>query len=542
MNLSRSVFSGSVVGALVITSVASAVDTPLTTQRVTAGLSSPVFLTSPPGDTTRLFVVQQGGRIRIIKYGTLLPDPFLIISVSFSGERGLLGMAFDPDFSHNKYFYVNYVRSLTTYVRRFKVSDADPAVADPDSELVSLTQSQPFSNHNAGMLAFGPLDGMLYIGFGDGGSANDPSNRAQNGQTWLGKMLRIDVSNARKGNTYEIPADNPFVGDEETLDEIWASGLRNPWRYTFDSANGDLYIGDVGQDAREEIDYRPGDSPGGENYGWRCLEGTRCTGLSGCSCADESLIDPVHEYPHAGRQAVVGGYVYRGFKIPDLQGTYFFADYESNHLGSMRVVDGQMVDLEDRTDELAPGGFEDIRSVSSYGEDANGELYILDRLDGEIYKIVPQRTAFPRDFVVNRGVLSGGKVEDLFASDDRRVSIQARRPTKIAANSVEIEVSAIVSTDVISALRYTLEAGASGSPASQNIEMFNYDTERWERMDQREAPSADTPLNVEIVDDPSRFIHPVTCEVKVRVGYLDLGVTFPSWGGRFDLMCWTVIP
>lgn len=516
-----------------------AAETQLTTTRIAAGLSSPVGLETPPGESGRLFVVQQGGQIRIIKHGELLATPFLSVNVTFSGEQGLLGLAFDPDFQKNGYFYINYVRNQVTYVSRYSVSESNPDVADPNSELVILTQSQPFQNHNAGQLAFSPNDGMLYVGFGDGGSGNDPGNRAQNTTTWLGKMLRIDVRNAQEGDTYEVPVDNPFVDDGDVLDEIWSLGLRNPWRYSFDMANGDLYIADVGQNAREEVDYRPGDSMGGENYGWRCMEGFRCTGLSGCSCADQTLIDPIHEYTHSLGCSITGGYVYRGEKMPDLSGVYFFADWCSRRIWSLRVVDGEATDVRDRTAELDPPNFT-ISSIASFGQDQNGDVYVLDR-GGEVFKIIPRGLATATSVEITRGTLRGGDLEDLGESDDQRYRVWASPQTKIAASSTEIEVTGTVGNENPTELRFAYEGSTQGAPTEQLIEMFNYDIGDWELVDQRESPSSDETVLVSIENDPARFIENGTGEVKARVGYRDLGVNFIGWSGDFDQVCWIAV-
>src|SRR5262245_36732420 len=270
--------------------------TALTTEMVASGLSSPVFVTSPPGDCSRLFVVEQTGAIRIVKNGSLLATPFLDINtlVLFGGEQGLLGMAFHPSYAANGFFYVNYTRKPdgATVVARYSVS-ANPDVADRGSVLPLLVIAQPFDNHNGGMLAFGPNDGFLYIGMGDGGSGGDPFNNAQNPDVLLGKMLRIDVDHASPPLAYAIPPSNPFAGAAAGADEIWSVGLRNPWRFTFDRANGDMYIGDVGQNSVEEIDFEPAGSPGALNYGWRCMEGTSCTGLEDppkCSCNAPNLV------------------------------------------------------------------------------------------------------------------------------------------------------------------------------------------------------------------------------------------------------------
>ncbi|MBL1218084.1 MAG: glucose dehydrogenase [Planctomycetes bacterium] len=360
----------------------------LTTERVASGFAIPVLVTAPTDDPDRIFIVEQGGLIRIAdRSGNgVYPDPFLDISdrVRSGGERGLLGLAFHPDYDNTGYLFVNYTNSSgATTVARFSVSANNPDLADPASEKILLTVSQPYSNHNGGNIVFGP-DGYLYIGMGDGGSGNDPGNRAQNPLEFLGKILRIDVDN---GDPYGIPADNPFVNDPGTLDEIWAIGVRNPWRWSFDRETGDLWIGDVGQSAREELDFQPADSPGGENYGWRCMEGFRCTGLDGCNCNGPELTLPIYDYTHAGgRCSVTGGYVYRGPSIPLLAGTYFFADYCAADIWSFRYDGSQMSEFTDRTVELDPGNGQAIDFIPSFGEDGLGELYIVD-IEGEVYRL-----------------------------------------------------------------------------------------------------------------------------------------------------------
>ncbi|MCH7526738.1 MAG: PQQ-dependent sugar dehydrogenase, partial [Planctomycetes bacterium] len=370
-------------------------DTPLETIRVASGLNRPVFATAAPGDSNRLFIMEQRGVIKILELdtNTVLGTPFLDIDALVLGpidrfdERGLLGLVFHPDWANNGFFFVNYVsNSRFTTIARYKISDGDPNVADPASAEIVLQFFQPFSNHNAGWIDFGPNDGHLYISAGDGGSANDPGNRAQDiTDQFLGKLLRINVDSL----PYSIPADNPFVGKTGD-DEIWAYGLRNPWRPSFDRDTGDLYIADVGQNAREEINFQPADSTGGENYGWRCMEGNRCTGLSGCVCFSEDLVDPIHEYIHPIGFSVTGGYVYRGAAIPDLSGVYFFADYETDRIWSFRFVLGQVTEFTERTAELANEFF--INDIASFGEDNAGEMYIVDRgstTTGQIFKIIP---------------------------------------------------------------------------------------------------------------------------------------------------------
>ena len=361
----------------------------LKTTRVASGLSRPLFVTSPPGDTARLFIVEQHtARIKILTGGSILPTPFLDINdlvINTGNERGLLGLAFHPNYASNGFFFVNYVdNSGNTVIARFQVS-GDPNVAYHDSQFILLTISQPYTNHKGGMLAFGPYDGYLYISLGDGGSGGDPENRAQDDGQLLGKMLRIDVDS---GLPYGIPPDNPFVGPGLPLDEIWAKGLRNPWRFSFDRLTGDLCIADVGQDLYEEIDFQPASSNGGENYGWRLMEGNHCYNPP-VNCDPGGLTYPIYEYSHGGspfRCSVTGGYVYRESAIPDLQGTYFFGDYCSGQIWSFRYDGINVNDFTERTSQLAPGGGLSIDEISSFGEDAVGNLYIVD-LDGEVYKI-----------------------------------------------------------------------------------------------------------------------------------------------------------
>lgn len=361
------------------------------TVRVASGLSRPVFVTAAPQDYDRIFIVEQWtAQIKILHLAIQTTETFLNIDTLVIGtgnERGLLGMCFHPDYASNGYFFVHYNNlSGNSVIARYSVS-SNPDSADANSRMTILQITQPAgqTNHKGGMIAFGP-DGYLYIGMGDGGSANDPGNRAQSDTTLLGKMLRIDVDG---GSPYAIPADNPFVG-LPPRDEIWAKGLRNPWRWSFDRMTGDLYIADVGQGAWEEVDFQPVSSGGGENYGWRCMEGMHCTGLSGCTCNSPSLTDPVHEYSHGIGCSITGGFVYRGCAIPEFEGLYFFADYCSGTIWSGRYdsVNDTLTEVTDRTAEFSPTGFT-IGDISSFGEDAYGELYICDLADGELFKIVP---------------------------------------------------------------------------------------------------------------------------------------------------------
>ncbi len=373
--------------------------TPLTTVRVASGLTRPVFITHAPGDTSRIFVIEKRGAIRIIQNGVLLATPFLDIDPRVTGgtsddnEQGLLGLAFHPDYANNGYFYVNYtgvVGAGDTYVSRFSVT-SDPNVADPNSEFNILSFDQPANNHNGGWISFGP-DGYLYIATGDGGGANDsgtghhePGGNGQWLGTRLGKMLRVDIDG---GSPYAVPADNPFVGVVGALPEIWAYGLRNPWRDCFDRATGDLWIADVGQNSWEEINVQPAGSPGGQNYGWRCREGMHNFNF-GDSCPSATFTEPIYEYSHSLGCAITGGCVYRGCAIPDLDGTYFYADYCSSSIWSFRYTGGAVTEFTNRTTELDPVGSQSITSIVSFGEDALGEIYIADQSGGEIFKIVP---------------------------------------------------------------------------------------------------------------------------------------------------------
>ncbi len=346
---------------------------------ITDALSRPVFATAAPGDAARLFVVEQTGRIRIVEGDALLPDPFLDINarISCCGERGLLSLAFDPAYAQNGRFYVYYTDVAgDTRVSRFSVG-GNPNTADPGSEALIIAVPQPYSNHNGGLIAFGP-DGHLYVGLGDGGNANDPDGNGQDLGTLLGSILRIAVGGS---GGYTVPADNPFVGSPAARSEIWAYGLRNPWRFSFDRQTGDRYIGDVGQGRIEEIDVEPSTSAGGVNYGWNTMEGSECFGAPTCDRTGLTL--PVFEYDHGSGCSVTGGYVYRGAALPALRGIYFYSDYCSGWIRSFRYQNGQATEPTDWTGVLNPGA-----NVTSFGEDAAGELYVT-TLGGRLYRLAP---------------------------------------------------------------------------------------------------------------------------------------------------------
>ncbi|MFO7683422.1 MAG: PQQ-dependent sugar dehydrogenase [Chloroflexota bacterium] len=348
---------------------------------ITEGLDRPLYLTHAGDD--RLFVLEKAGTVRIVENGVLLPEPFLDIRDRVDGqasERGLLSVAFHPDYAvdgavGNGRFFVNYTDDQgSTVISRFQVS-ADANRAAADSEVNLLTIPQPFSNHNGGQIQFGP-DGYLYVGMGDGGAAGDPQKNGQNAQTLLGAMLRLDVDAASAEANYGVPASNPFVNGGGR-GEIWAIGVRNPWRFSFDRLTGDLFIADVGQNVWEEVSLQPTSSPGGENYGWDILEASQCFGQQTCDSGGTIL--PIHEYAHEnGRCSITGGYVYRGQKFPALSGNYFFGDYCTGEIWSLAPAEGGVWSAQLVLD--TPG------NVASFGEDANGELYVVD-LQGGVYRI-----------------------------------------------------------------------------------------------------------------------------------------------------------
>jgi uncharacterized protein (TIGR03437 family) len=401
---------------------------------VASNLSSPVYLTHSRDGSGRLFIVEQPGRILVLPPGATapLPTPFLDIraKIAFGGEQGLLGMAFHPQYPTNGRFFVNYSRTGdgATIVSEFKASASNPNIAET-TERVIIEIAQPFSNHNGGMIEFGP-DGFLYIGMGDGGSGNDPGNRAQNIENLLGKMLRIDINSTTSTTNYTSPSTNPFFGSTPGRDEIFSTGLRNPFRWSFDRATGQLYAGDVGQNQIEEIDI----ITLGGNYGWRVFEGTRCTGNDPALCSNTNYIAPITEYNHSnGRCSVTGGYVYRGARSTFPAGTYLFGDFCT---GEIFTYTNNATALFRDTDLL----------LSSFGEDEAGELYAVD-LRGNIFRIAAPADAATVSAANYQGsTLATESIVAAFGTNFSTASQAAPNgqalPTTLAGASVRVRDSA----------------------------------------------------------------------------------------------------
>ena len=367
---------------------------------VADGFKKPLFITSYPTDSNLLYVVEQAGRIMVINNGKKLGQPFLdinkqVVDPSRPGdERGLLGFALHPDFTNNGKFYVNYMNNDGfTVLSEFSKQTREKA--DPSSERIMFDLKQPYRNHNGGHLEFGP-DGYLYISIGDGGKAGDPLKAGQDLNTLFGKIIRIDVDQ----KPYGIPKSNPFYGQKDKRGEIWAWGLRNVWRFSFDRDNGDIYYGDVGQNKWEEVNYEPNTSKGGINYGWSIMEANHCYDPKE-NCNQVGLTPPILEYPNDANYMIVlggggqentdgcsvtGGYVYRGTQIKNLMGYYMFGDYCSGNIWTFKVVNSKITDFQNRTEEINLGNGEFTTYISSFGEDADGELYIVE-YNGGIYRL-----------------------------------------------------------------------------------------------------------------------------------------------------------
>jgi uncharacterized protein (TIGR03437 family) len=409
------------------------------TVQVATGIAGPTDIQTPGDGSGRLFILQQSGVIRIVKNGSVLPAPFLDIHTKTTGdgERGLLGLAFPPGFAQKQRFYIDYTDlNGDTVIAQYRVS-ANPDVADPASEVVLLHITQPFANHNGGQVRFGP-DGYLYIAMGDGGSAGDPMGNGQSLGTLLGKLLRIDVESA-PGQVL-IPPDNPFVNQSGARGEIWAYGLRNPWRFSFDRANNDLWIADVGQDTYEEVDLQPAASHGGENYGWNLMEGLHCF-TAGCSM--QGLTLPIAEYQHTeGACSITGGFRYRGNGSPGLRGTYIYGDYCNGRIWGLEWIGSAWASR-----LLLASDF----NITTFGEDEAGEVYVADAKAGTIYRIEGSRAPrFNAASVTNSASFANGMVAGSLATafaagvrDAAGVSVAGEIPLPGSLDGVSVTVAGI---------------------------------------------------------------------------------------------------
>ena len=402
----------------------------LSLERVAGGFDVATSVCAAPGDTERLFVTTKGGVIHIIRDGAVLPTPFMDISASMSSQEGILCMAFHPNYLSNGRFFLVYNDTLDqSHLAEFQVS-SDPDIADPSSTIEILTPfQQPGSIHNWNCLKFGP-DGMLYLSTGDGGGYHGlpaDSSSSQDLSTTQGKILRLDID----APAPYIPADNPFVGQPNVAEEIWVYGLRQPWRFGFDSVTGDMFIGDVGQTTREELDFVPGSSGGGLNFGWACREGTVCNNLAGCSCPSAvSYVEPVLEYNHGGGLCcIIGGEVYRGGAMPSLQGTYFYADYCSARVWSLRYDGTTMTEHQERSLEFVTADGTSLTTINSFGTDAEGELLVIGNFPSTIFRVIPAATCGTSNFCetspnsVGAGALISNVGSTSFTSNDFQLEV-----------------------------------------------------------------------------------------------------------------------
>lgn len=529
-------------------------------ERVVSGLSSPVFVTHAPGDADRLFIVQRAGQIRILNLttNTLNSQNFITVpGLTSGGERGLLGLAFHPDYQTNGFFYVHFTDNTggDTSIRRFSRTTAD--VADPGSGFNVLVEvNQPFSNHNGGWIGFGP-DGFLHIGLGDGGSANDPQNNSQDiTNNLLGKILRLDVDGddfpTDNNRNYSIPAGNPFVGVTGD-DEIFLYGMRNPYRCSFDRLTGDLWIADVGQNAREEINVYLNGSDADKNYGWRLREGTIQTPGTVGGPRPSDNVDPVYDYLHNGGAfgglSTTGGYVYRG-PIADLQGLYFFGDFVSERVWSFRYdgttnFDGtNFTALRDWT-TIIDANVGNIDNVSSFGEDLEGNLYIVD-FGGEIFKVIDANLSVEVNVTsVNtvRGVPNAGSVGNLSDSDDVYITFNPGFTLNSMEAPVWLELTGNAGSSNPGVLSFSVEANANTINIGQQISLLNYDTNEFELMDSQNVGfNTDSVVTVTATGDLSRFVDAANNnQVRAQTSWRANGflLVFP-WLVSIDQASWSL--
>ncbi|MGI9014367.1 MAG: PQQ-dependent sugar dehydrogenase [Phycisphaerales bacterium] len=475
------------------------------------GLSSPVDLVQDPSNRDVQYVVEQGGRIRVVLDGVLQGTDFINVSglISFGGERGLLGLAFPADYETDGRFYLNYTASGTgaTHIVRFNRDPNNPLRGDINSREIILTVAQPFENHNAGDLDFGP-DGMLYIPLGDGGSGGDPGNRAQTPSTLLGKVLRIDVS---PETGYDIPADNPFVDDDpiDALEEIWAFGTRNPYRFSFDNVNlggtGAMVIGDVGQMAFEEHNYEPA-GEGGRNYGWRRFEGFSVFS-AGTVLAYEPHQPPILVYDRNAGRSTTGGYIYRGRALGcNHIGRYFYADFITGRVWSAGLTfdkNGEVtnVSIVDHTADL--GG---VGNVSSFGEDADGELYIVN-YSGTVYKLVPQEPTTIASVNPQFGTIVSGGVAELLECDGEKLIMQSAFGfLSSEPNIATLHVIANSQADPAVSLDLYIKTRDNNPLGMADLRMYDYVADRFVKVGNHPTSTTMQLYVFKNISDPDRFL------------------------------------
>jgi len=517
---------------------------------VASGLSSPTFVTFAPGDTTRLFITERGGNIKILNLGTGTVTTFMTSTqlssangLTSGGERGLLGLAFDPNYATNRRFYVNYTGTNGhTFVRSFVTQAGNPNLVDGNNNAANILNfNQDFSNHNGGWIGFGP-DGHLYIATGDGGSGNDPNNRALDRSQWLGKMLRITPNTTSAGG-YTIPSSNPFAGDglATTRDEIWAYGLRNPWRNSFDRQTGDLYIGDVGQNAREEVNFQAAGTAGGVNYGWRQWEGIASTSLSGSSNQGTTpKTNPIFDYPQnsSNGQCVTGGYVYRG-PLSVLQGFYFYGDYVGRTLRSFQFNGApssswngtNVINQIDWTLIAKNSAGTNIRgSWSSFGEDAIGNFYAVDLAGGVIHRF--SAATLPVDLTqiqMLSGAIFAGTINDLRTSNNAFLTTSGatrlRQPG--IEPKLEMGVWAVYSGASANTMSVSIESRIGAPQGEAEILAMNWNTEQYETIGKYKVTSTESTKKYSGLD-ASKYINKAG-EIELRVRHY-----IPSTSKSFD--------
>jgi glucose/arabinose dehydrogenase len=517
------------------------------------GLSQPVAMTQDPAQPGVQYVVQKTGLIRVIQNGTVLGTNFINLSalVTTSGERGLLGLALPPDYATTGFAYVYYTDvSGNIQISRYTRSTVNPLTLNTATALKILTQAHPsFDNHNGGTLRFGP-DGYLYAGLGDGGAGGDPNQNAQNPNTLLGKMIRIDPTvddfPADPNRNYRIPPNNPFVDGIPitAMGEIWDFGLRNPWKWSFDlpqfGGTGALIIADVGQASYEEVDFEQPNT-GGRNYGWRLREGLHSTGLGG-NQAFAPLTDPIFEYAHFGTNgnSITGGYIYRGSNLGAYwQGRYFFSEEVTTDNWSMKIDQtgaGSASDVVSHSAELGSAG-----NVASIDVDSNGELYYVSFSRGIIYRLVTSAVT-PTAITMTRGFLLSGGVPELAQSDDQPAVFGTEFTNVRNVSSAIIQLDTTAPAQTATTLRFFLEAQASPPGLTQIVEFWDWTTNSWVQIDSRTATTTDSRVII-TASNPNRFIQGTTRAMRAQIRYVQVGALMLRGAQmRIDQAVWGFYP